>query len=220
MTTPATGGPHQKVSDLMDGRLTPQEVSQALGELGDAQWLETWDVYHLIGDVLRSPDLAASHGGAALVERLRAQLPQVRQEPFPLPLQDVTATDGSARRLQAANDAVYRWKLVAGVACLSALALWGWNTWGAWGVPGGSPPGGYVRMAGGAVPVLVAAQAGVPAAPVPAVAVNGGETEPVMLRDPHLDALLAAHWQFSGGASALGNGQCFLRNAAYEEAGR
>jgi sigma-E factor negative regulatory protein RseA len=42
---------------------------------------------------------------------------------------------------------------------------------------------------------------------------------PVMIRDPQLDALLAAHRNFAG-ASALQMAPGFVRNANFEEAGR
>jgi sigma-E factor negative regulatory protein RseA len=41
----------------------------------------------------------------------------------------------------------------------------------------------------------------------------------VMIRDPRLDALLAAHRQF-GGASALQMPSGFMRNATFEDGGR
>jgi len=210
-TVQANEEPGQKVSDLMDGRLTPQEISQALGE---EQLQETWGVYHLIGDVLRSPDLAACSDGAAFVERLRAQLPQARQELSALPPAD------AARRPRAANDPVFRWKMAAGVACFAAAALGGWS---AWNGQGGSQ-GERAQLAQAAAPAAVALLASAPQMPVQAsiqtVAASGDEAAPVMLRDARLDALLAAHWQSSRGASALGNAQGFLRGAAYEEAGR
>lgn len=207
--------PRQKVSDLMDGRLAPEEVPLALGELADPELRETWHVYHLIGDVLRSQDLAACRGGAAFVERLCAQLPQARQEG---PLEDVAAA--GARGAQAANDAVVRWKLVAGLACLAAVALWGWNLWGSAGGPASAP----VQLA----EVRASAPAAVPAsAPQALAAMPVEQTElladdqaaPVMLRDARLDVLLAAHRQ-SSSVSALGNAPGFLRNATYEGAGR
>jgi len=209
-TAEADEGLEQKVSDLMDGRLTPQEASQMLDELGDAKLQETWSVYHLIGDVLRSQDLAACSGTTAFVERLRAQLPQAQQELSALPREDVVATD---KRLQAANDPVFRWKMAAGVACFAVAALWGWSTWN----EQGGPQGERTQLAQ-AVALTAAPHAS--AAPVQAVASNDDEAAPAMLRDARLDALLAAHWQSSRGASALGNAQGFLRGAAYEEAGR
>jgi len=199
--------PGQKVSDLMDGRLTPQEASRALDEPG---LQETWGVYHLIGDVLRSPDLAACHGGSAFVERLRAQLPQTPQELPAAPL------EASAPRAQAANDPVFRWKMAAGVACLAAAALWGWNLWNGQGGLQDAP----AQLARAPAPAVAQASAPQAAASVQAVAAGGDEAAPVMLRDARLDALLAAHWQSSRRASALGNAQGFLRGAAYEEAGR
>jgi sigma-E factor negative regulatory protein RseA len=42
---------------------------------------------------------------------------------------------------------------------------------------------------------------------------------PVMIRDPQLDALLAAHRNFAG-ASALQMAPGFVRNANFEEVGR
>ena len=205
-TVEANEGLGQKVSDLMDGRLTPQEVSLALGE---EHLQETWGVYHLIGDVLRSPDLAVGSDTAVFMERLRAQLPQARQELSVLPPADV------ARCPQAANDPVFRWKMAAGVACFATAALWGWSAWNGQG----GPQGERVQLAQ-AVASAAAPQASAAANPVVAVASGGDEAAPMMLRDARLDALLAAHWQSSRGASALGNAHGFLRSAAYEEAGR
>ena len=45
------------------------------------------------------------------------------------------------------------------------------------------------------------------------------EVASLMIRDPHLDELLAAHRQF-GGTSALQAPAGFLRNAAFEGPGR
>jgi len=227
-TAEASNGLEQKVSDLMDGRLTPRQASLALDELGGARFQETWGVYHLIGDVLRSQDLAACHGGAAFVERLRAQLSPARQEPLALPLEEAAAAaDAGVRapRPRAANDPVYRWKAVAGVACLAAAALWGWSIWGTLDGRGG-PQEERSQLVRSQAPALAVVQAGAPQAPAPAASVQAvasvdNRAAPVMLRDARLDALLAAHWQSSRGASALGNAQGFLRSAAYEEeAGR
>jgi len=48
---------------------------------------------------------------------------------------------------------------------------------------------------------------------------SAGEQQAVMLRDPRLDALLAAHRQF-GGTSALQMPSGFLRNATFDEGQR
>ena len=54
----------------------------------------------------------------------------------------------------------------------------------------------------------------------PIVALQSAAAQPqVMLRDPRLDELLAAHRQF-GGASALPTSAGFLRNATFEQPSR
>jgi sigma-E factor negative regulatory protein RseA len=82
----------------------------------------------------------------------------------------------------------------------------------------GTPSGlGSVQMAQqtGAQPAAVAAAPASASASV--VAAN--DNVQVMIRDPRLDELLAAHKQF-GGASALQQPAGFLRNATFNPAGR
>ena len=64
------------ISDLADGRIDPTELKARCAQwAGDAHCRRTWHAYHLIGDVLRSDDLAcsASHD-EAFVDRLRERL--------------------------------------------------------------------------------------------------------------------------------------------------
>ena len=91
-------------------------------------------------------------------------------------------------------------KLVAGLASFAAFAAVGWSVL----VPAGAPaPGGAPQLA----------SAGQPASAPAAVA--GRSDAGVMLRDPKLDELLAAHRQF-GAASALPMPAGFVRNAAFD----
>lgn len=98
----------------MDGQLHGAELSAALQTLASDEARECWQVYHLVGDVLRSADLAACGRDHALVARVSAQLrqeaPSVAVVPAPSPAQvrDVARP--------AANDGVFRWKMVAGLA--------------------------------------------------------------------------------------------------------
>ena len=80
----------------------------------------------------------------------------------------------------------------------------------AWqGFQGLASPGPQLAVAPLANPSAVSlAQSGAPVAAVDAA--------PVMIRDPQIDALLAAHRQF-GGTSALQTPTGFLRNATFEE---
>jgi sigma-E factor negative regulatory protein RseA len=91
----------------------------------------------------------------------------------------------------AANDA-WGWKLFAGLASVAAVAAIAWNFM--------------------AVPVASGVQAAASAAVAPVAVAS---QEPVMIRDPRLDELLAAHKQF-GGNSALQAPAGFLRNATFE----
>ena len=95
-----------------------------------------------------------------------------------------------------ANASRFRWKLVAGLASLSAVAFVGW---------------GWVGGLNTAPPISLATA---PAAPASAVVV-AAEQPQIMIRDPRLDELLTAHKQF-GGTSALQMPAGFLRNATFE----
>jgi sigma-E factor negative regulatory protein RseA len=130
---------------------------------------------------------------AAVMERLALEAPVFAQPaPVPAPEQAVAP---------AANDDVYRWKLVAGVATLAAAVAVVWQLTA--GAPALSGSGAQLAQGG------VAAPQG--ATRVTAVITERG----VLLRDPDLDALLAAHRQ-QGGVSALQMPAGFLRDATYE----
>lgn len=194
----------EKLSALADGQLDGdawrEAVSFASGEEGQA----TWELYHLVGDVLRSSDLAQPTN-PAFMARLRDQLAQesVLQRPIE-PAMGVVASNMDV----AANASVFRWKMAAGFASLAAVAAIGWTSMASLQGPG-TASGGQLA----AIPEHVAA----PAAPVVAVADSDGQQ--VMIRDPRLDELLAAHKQF-GSTSALQMPAGFLRNATFESPGR
>jgi sigma-E factor negative regulatory protein RseA len=73
----------QSMSSLMDGRLDEASVDGAVSAWrSDPQARECWHAYHLIGDVLRSDELAAQPGrDEAFLAGLRAKL---AAEPVPL----------------------------------------------------------------------------------------------------------------------------------------
>jgi sigma-E factor negative regulatory protein RseA len=196
----------ESVSALADGQLRGAAFASAVEAVAvDAQARQAWHTYHLIGDVLRSGELAAC-GDSAFVDRLRARL---RQEPgLDRPRLAPAAVAPHRAAAAPANESSFRWKLAAGFASLAAVAAIGWNAAGGW--------------ADRALPAQLAQQspaAAAPAQPVLAtVAVAGGEPQ-VMIRDARLDELLAAHKQF-GGASALQMPAGFLRNATFEGSAR
>ena len=66
----------ERLSALMDGELTGAELDRACGHWRDApDSRATWHAFHLIGDVLRSDDLAGgAERNAAFVESLRVRM--------------------------------------------------------------------------------------------------------------------------------------------------
>lgn len=198
--TPLT--PAETLSALADDQVHTLDAA-ALDRLlaawdQDPSLAQAWRHTHWIGERLRSGEQGlppASTGFAAgVMQRLAA-------EP-PLPLQ---APSLSPPATPAANDAVFRWKLVAGVATLAAAVAVVWQ------VSVGSP-----ALSGGPQLAQAVQTPVVPEAPrVTAVVTQRG----VLLRDPELDAFLAAHRQ-QGGVSALQMPAGFLRDATYESNAR
>lgn len=195
------------LSALVDGELSGQELAQALDWAEDSEGLESWQLYHLIGDVLRSPDLA-HHSQHDLLSGLRGQMAQEPAQPHLMPapaLQQVTAglvTDGEAPvvalRDPAANASVFRWKVAASFAMATAVVAVGWNLAGQAGFQSGEHLASVQSQTSSSSPVI---------------AVASSHTEEVMLRDPRLDALLATHQQYASRA-ALQAPADFLRNAS------
>jgi sigma-E factor negative regulatory protein RseA len=191
----------EQLSALADNELDAQSTHDLLLSCGqDSQLMATltqsWASYHTIGDVLRANGadinrdvrVQSTHGAVALPTSV---VSAVTQEP-------VIALQPTVHKLPAAaNDSVFRWKMVAGMAAVAAVGSILWATVG-------SPAG-----AGGAQLAQVS--------PAPPTAVVSGDV--IMIRDPRLDDLLAAHKQF-GGASALQQPAGFLRNATFQSAGR
>ena len=196
----------------MDGQLSGAQAAMAVQSMASAEARECWHVYHLVGDVLRSTDLAACGHDTAFVARLAARLQHETSAFEALPALAKPAMLDVAR--PAANDGVFRWKLVAGLASFAAVAAIGWGALGSIG----PQPGAGAQLARSAAPAVGTTQVMALAAPVSAAS-QAADMAPVMLRDARLDELLAAHRQ-TVGASALGNAAGFLRNATFEGPGR
>ncbi|GKS90334.1 sigma-E factor negative regulatory protein [Acidovorax sp. SUPP2539] len=200
----------EHLSALADGQLRGQEFGQAVDYASsNADGSETWQMYHLIGDVLRSSELARPVN-SSLVDRLRSQIEaEGIQRP---PLVASAVVQGAVAEVVtpalAANASVFRWKMAAGFASLAAVGAIGWTAMT------GIQSGAESAQMASAVPVTAA-----PAAVAVADATEGGGAPQVMIRDPRLDELLAAHKQF-GNTSALQMPAGFLRNATFEAPAR
>jgi sigma-E factor negative regulatory protein RseA len=205
----------ETLSALIDGEADVGSVSGAC-----AAWREsastrtTWHAYHLIGDVMRSEDLAAApQHDAQFLARLRERLAVEPVVLAPQPLPVVSPSAARRRRTWVGSAAVAAgFVAVAGVLVVMRAPA---------PQEAGSPMAAASAPADGAVvPVVVTATA--PAGP--AVAEAAAETEALVrsgqvLRDARLDRYLAAHKQFAG-SSALGVPSSFLRSATVGAAGR
>lgn len=197
-------GGGEELSALVDGELMPDDVRRACAAWrNDAGARQNWHAYQLIGDVLRSDDLASAPArDEAFLQRLRGRL---ADEPVVLAPQAVPAA--------------------AGVAVSSGRRLRRWHA-------GAAVAAGFVAVAGvlvatrGPAPEPAPALAGVPPAIMPVGANPDAGVEPVafvtdgkVIRDARLDRYLAAHKNFAG-ASALGVPSAFLRSATTDASKR
>ena len=200
----------ERLSALVDGELDFDAAAQVCGRWRESGELRSsWHAYHVIGDVLRSDDLACDPArDAGFLEAFRARL---ENEPIVLAPQPLEPAADGARHWR------WSWRASSAVAA-GFVAVAGVVTL----VRG---PGTAVDAAGG--PGL--AQVSPVAQPMTASALIGpaalaGEPQALvasgkLIRDARLDRYLAAHKQFAG-SSALGVPSGFLRNATAIETDR
>ncbi len=206
----------QELSALVDGELDPAATRQACTQWqGDAAARASWHAYHLIGDVMRSDDLASDIAhDAGFVKALRTRL---AAEPVVLAPQCVEAPPirEAASAHRAARSGHWSWLGPAAVAAgflavASALVV----------TRGSAPLAGagdsLAKSAARGNAVLTAAMP-TPGAASTSIASATGEAQMIvadgkLLRDARLERYFAAHAQFDG-SSALGVPSGFLRAA-------
>lgn len=189
--------PNERICDLVDGHEPDGTRAQALNALlSDRQAIHTWHVYHVIGDVLRSSELAPSKSDYAFLERLERRL---ENEPACRVSSEDSSPVHRISGVSSANAAVFRWKMVGGVASFALVSVLGVSLWSQTGLRGDAQ--------------LAVHNTAVQSTPTTLVATDTGAG--TMLRDARLDELMAAHRQL-GGHSALQVPAGFLRSAAHE----
>lgn len=226
-STPASV--REAVSALADGHLQGEDFARAVDRLCvDDELQATWRTYHVVGDVLRAGRQPACTDSSQFLARFQARLAAEPVQPLPQTLPVVQPEAVPMVRAPAANEPMFRWKLVAGVASLTAAAAIGWN-WVGNGVavpaPGAQLASQQAAPAQPSQPsaegsVLTAMQQNTPSANAGSTRVlvgNSAGAPQVMLRDPRLDQLLEAHRQAAGGAQMPSG---FLRNATFESPSR
>ncbi len=212
------------VSALVDGQLQGDEFVQALADLASSSEARSnWDTYHLLGEVMRSSEGQVRAHDADFVLRLRQRMVMDAIEMVAIHAEEIRSEGQKQSKMISANDG--SWRRFAGLASVALVGVLAWQ---------GLYRANFADTS--AVPQLAqqnAAPAVSAASPValadlsPATAGQAlirsdgtsalamSSEAPVIIRDPQLDALLAAHRQF-GGTSALQMPAGFLRNATFE----
>lgn len=201
------GSGNEGLSALADGELDPARCGAILDAWrGDTALRRSWHAYHLIGDVLRSEDLASSAGrDGRLLAAVRARL---ANEPVVL-----APTPSVVRGASPARAAPSKWLWSSAIAAGFVLVA------GAFMIRSPAPEAGANGTA-----IAQNAAPGPAAVPTPTPTLVSETSpdvgEPVvanvrMIRDARLDRYLAAHKQFAG-SSALGVPSAFLRSATVE----
>lgn len=194
---------HEGISALMDNELDDAQRDAMLNSLQDVQERTAWDLYHQIGDCLRSDEMAVqlSPGFAArLAERLEAE-PAILAPAALKPAAPAAAS--GARRTP-------RYWLGAGMAAVAALAFVLSPQ-----LDPGRLPENTVQM--NKAPALDPGVHLASNTPQPdntpkqnGTTVNVGGTQVEMLRDPRIDSYLMAHQRFS---PAISNGAQYVTRA-------
>ena len=201
----------ERLSAMVDG-----ETDDAAVRLACAQWrdlpeaMSTWRDYQLIGDVLRSDDLASTAAHDA--QFLRSLRERLATEPTVLmpaaPLHGDSAPAGTpyqARRSWLAASAVAAgFMAVAGVLVV---------------LRGPDAPAGGTGFAQDRAGSGVVLASDVTTMGPPADAVPGLVRDAELIRDARLDQYLKAHKQFAG-TSALSSPTAFVRSTASQGAKR
>jgi sigma-E factor negative regulatory protein RseA len=213
MATEHAHNPQDALSALADGQLRGEAFARTVERVAQQPEAQaTWHAYHVVGDVLRSNDLAFCADDTGFLARFQSRLalePVLVSTVNATNLIAIAAYESSAKAIfdaedesvdAAANAPSFRWKMVAGVASLLAVVAVGWNVAGGWGAGVSGPQWAQIT-------------------PVLQTVASADAAPQVMLRDARLDALMAAHKQF-GGTSALQMPAGFISNATYETPAR
>ena len=187
------------LSAMVDGELN---APVALESFQPGTLHAQWNVYQTIGDVLRAPGAATSATSAqtfgadpAFVQRLSLKLRDEKiGQPALLPAGPVVAPVAKPNAA-AANDTIFRWKMLAGMASFGMAAVVAFNFVG---LPGSKPEA-----------QLAQATPGIPDTQRVVASPNG-----LMVRDARLEELLSAHKQLGGTSLQAPSG--FLRHAGFE----
>lgn len=209
----------EQISALADGELTDRQVEAALAALRQAEGRADWEIYHQIGDVLRSDDMAVKMSPgftARMAARLELEPAIVAPTNNPvLPEEHAVGVARFSASVNMVSSRARRWAIpgmiaaaVASVAFVATPQLM--VAMKSQPAPSGSET--MVASAGTAQPIKVSGTASTTGQFAAVSSTAAGE---VVLRDPRIDDYLLAHQRFS--PSMYSTAQ-FARSATFETA--
>jgi sigma-E factor negative regulatory protein RseA len=213
----ATSARREDLSALIDGELGANHVQRlCTAWRNEPASRETWHAYSLIGDVLRSEDLASA--GARDECFLRDFRRRLSVEPVVLSPHSTAPVLDNMVPVASRLGSVRSWRAPAAMAAGLMVAV---GAMVVTQVPQQSPLAETAPLAAvspsnsfgttPAAPRVAVLNSPLDSSPAPTELVFDGQ----VIRDPRLDRYLLAHKQFSG-SSVLGAPSGFLRNAAAE----
>lgn len=183
----------EQISAMADGELVDRQLDAALATLREKTAQDTWEIYHQIGDVLRSDDMAVTLSGG-FAARMTARLDA--EPTIVAPTTHVGADDArSSQQIKGNVRSTRQWR-VPGMVAAAAMAA----------VAFIATPQLMVALQGGEdvvdKPMAILGEVTVPgkvaSAGVQQTAVEiSPVSEGVVLRDPRIDDYLFAHQRFS-----------------------
>ena len=185
----------EQLSALHDGQLSADMAAALVRQsLEGDSLMQQWRSMSVIGTVMRQQQAVA-----VIDPSIAAQGAAMQSMPMSMTVQ----------RAEAANDSVWRWKMVAGFAAFAAV---GSLAWGLLGNVGATDQLAALKQTQ-ALPADNGQVANVSTQGLILVNGQAAGQEIVMIRDPRLDELMAAHKQF-GGNSALNQSAGSLRSVS------
>lgn len=213
----------EQISALADGELVDAHVSMALAVLRQPEEQVTWDLYHQIGDVMRSEEMAfsLSDGFAAKMSaRLDAeptiiapQLMTAAAEQIIVPVAVNDATASNVVSLVPARKRFVRRFVMPGAAAAAAIVAVVLVTGQQQTTTLASAPAPVVSaVATATVPSAITTVAATSSVPQGVASINSLAQQGEVARDPRIDDYLLAHQRFS--PSMYSSAQ-YARSAAF-----
>jgi len=213
----------EQISALADGELVDAHVSMALAVLRQPEEQVTWDLYHQIGDVMRSEEMAFSLSGgfaAKMSARLDAeptiiapQLATTAAEQIIVPVAVNDATASNVVSLMPARKRFVRRFVMPGAAAAAAIVAVVLVTGQQQTTTLASAPAPVVStVATATVPSAITTVAATSSVPQGVASINSLAQQGEVARDPRIDDYLLAHQRFS--PSMYSSAQ-YARSAAF-----